>query len=136
MGVTVGTSVAIIAVVVVTLASLVGPMAELVGTATAGAESSGAQAVGIGSLVGAIGDGLLSAVTGAVANIVGIVLVLLLGGFLTFHFIRDGGRVWQELTAGVPADRCGLARCGGQSRRRRARRLHARDRRDLRVRGR
>ena len=41
MGVTVGTSVAIIAVVVLTLASLVGPMAELVGTATAGAESSG-----------------------------------------------------------------------------------------------
>ena len=40
MGVTVGTSVAIIAVVVLTLASLVGPMAELVGTATAGAESS------------------------------------------------------------------------------------------------
>ena len=105
MGVTVGTSVAIIAVVVVTLASLVGPMAELVGTATAGAESSGAQAVGIGSLVAAIGDGLLSAVTGAVANVVGIVLVLLLGGFLTFYFIRDGGRVWQALTAGVPADR-------------------------------
>ena len=52
MVVTVGTSAAIIAVVVLTLASLVGPMAELVSTATAGAESSGAQAVGIGSFVG------------------------------------------------------------------------------------
>ena len=136
MGVTVGTSVAIIAVVVLTLASLVGPMAELVGTATAGAESSGAQAVGIGSLVGAIGDGLLSAVTGAVANIVGVVLVLLLGGFLTFYFIRDGGRVWQELTAGVPADRRGMLDDAGHSRRRRARRLHARHGGDLRVRSR
>ena len=113
MGVTVGTSVAIIAVVVLTLASLVGPMAELVGTAAAGAESSPAEAVGIGSLVGAIGDGLLSTVTGAVANIVGIVLVLLLGGFLTFYFIRDGRRVWQELTRAVPSDRRGLLDAAG-----------------------
>ncbi len=113
MGVTVGTSVAIIAVVVLTLASLVGPMAELVGTAAAGAESSPAQAVGIGSLVGAIGDGLLSAVTGAVANIVGVVLVLLLGGFLTFYFIRDGRRVWQELTRAVPSERRGLLDAAG-----------------------
>ncbi len=113
MGVTVGTSVAIIAVVVLTLASLVGPMAELVGTAAAGAESSGAQAVGIGSLVGAIGDGLLSTVTGAVANIVGVVLVLLLGGFLTFYFIRDGGRVWHALTARGARDRRGLLDAAG-----------------------
>ena len=46
-----------------------------------------AQAVGIGSFVSAIGGGLLSTVTGAVANIVGIVVVLLLGGVpdVLFH---------------------------------------------------
>jgi predicted PurR-regulated permease PerM len=31
--------------------------------------------------------------------------VLLLGGFLTFYFIRDGRRVWTAVTSGVPADR-------------------------------
>jgi putative heme transporter len=108
MAVTVGTSVAIIAVVVLTLASLIGPIAELASTSTAGAESSGAQAVGIGSFVAAIGGGLVSTVASAAANIVGIVLVLLLGGFLTFYFIRDGRRVWHGLTRGVPADRRGL----------------------------
>jgi predicted PurR-regulated permease PerM len=107
MIVTVGTSVSIIAVVVLTLASLVGPMAELVATATDGAERSGAQAVGIGSLVAAIGSGLLGTVAGAVADLVGIVVVLLLGGFLTFYFIRDGERVWHTLTRGVPAERRG-----------------------------
>ena len=113
MGVTVGTSVAILAVVILTLASLVGPMAELVSTTTAGAESSGVQAVGIGTLVAAIGGGLLSTVTGAVANIVGIVAVLLLGGFLTFYFIRDGGRIWREVTRAVPADRRGVLDAAG-----------------------
>ena len=49
--VTVGTGVAIIAVVVVTLASLAGPIAELTSTATEGAEASGAQAIGVGSFV-------------------------------------------------------------------------------------
>jgi putative heme transporter len=111
--VTVGTGVAIIAVLIVTLASLVGPMAQLVSTATAGAESSAAQAVGIGSFVSAIGGGLLSTVTGAVANIVGIVVVLLLGAFLTFYFIRDGGRVWREITRAVPADRRGVLDAAG-----------------------
>jgi predicted PurR-regulated permease PerM len=110
--VTVGTGVAIIAVLILTLASLVGPMAQLVSTATAGAESS-AQAVGIGSFVSAIGGGLLSTVTGAVANIVGIVVVLLLGAFLTFYFIRDGGRVWREITRAVPADRRGVLDAAG-----------------------
>jgi putative heme transporter len=113
MVVTVGTSAGIIVVVVVTLAALVGPMADLVSTATAGAEGSGAQAVGIGSFVASIGSGLLSTVTSAVANVVGIVVVLLLGGFLTFYFIRDGGRVWHELTRGVPGDRRGLLDAAG-----------------------
>jgi predicted PurR-regulated permease PerM len=113
MAVTVGTSAAIIAVVIITLASLVGPMAQVVSSATQGAEASGAQAVGIGSFVAAIGDGLLATVTGAAANVIGIVVVLLLGGFLTFYFIRDGGRVWHELTRGVPADRRGVLDAAG-----------------------
>ncbi len=111
--VTVGTGVGIIVVVILTLASLVGPMAQLVSTATAGAENAAAEAVGIGSFVSAIGGGLLSTVTGAVANIVGIVVVLLLGAFLTFYFIRDGGRVWREITRAVPADRRGVLDAAG-----------------------
>jgi putative heme transporter len=113
MIVTVGTGVGIIAVLVLTLVSLVGPMAQLVSTATAGAESSAVQAVGIGSFVGAIGSGLLSTVSGAVANIVGVIVVLLLGAFLTFYFIRDGGRVWREITRAVPADRRGVLDAAG-----------------------
>ncbi len=113
MIVTVGTGVGIIAIVVLTLAALVGPMAELVSTSTAGAESSGAQAVGIGSFVAAIGAGLLATISGALANVIGIVVVLLLGGFLTFYFIRDGERVWHGLTRVVPADRRGLLDAAG-----------------------
>ena len=75
-------------VVIVTLAALVGPMAELVSTATAGAESSGAQAVGIGSFVG--GHRRRAAVDrhgrrGELSS--AIVMVLLLGGVpdVLFH---------------------------------------------------
>ena len=131
MAVTVGTGVTIIGVLVVTVASLIGPLAELVSTATTGAESSGAQTVGIGSFVAAIGGGLQATVAGALADFVGIMVVLALGGFLTFYFIRDGGRVWQGLTR-VRAERSSRsARCGGFPGRRRARWLHARDRGDL-----
>ena len=111
--VTIGTSAAIIAVLVVTLAALTGPAAQVFSTATAGAEASGAQALGIGSFVAAIGDGVLATVAAAAANVVGVVVVLLLGGFLTFYFIRDGGRVWQAVTRGVPSDRRGLLDAAG-----------------------
>ncbi len=111
--VTVGTGVAIIAVVVVTLASLAGPIAELTSTATEGAEASGAQAIGVGSFVSAINSGLIATVGAAVANAIGAVIVLLLGAFLTFYFIRDGARVWGALTRGVPADRRGLLDTAG-----------------------
>jgi predicted PurR-regulated permease PerM len=113
MVVTIGTAAVIIAVVVVTLASLAGSASQVVATAVDGAEKSGAQSLGIGSFVAAIGSGLLSTVGGAVANIVGVVVVLLLGGFLTFYFIRDGGRVWHAVTRGVPADRRGLLDAAG-----------------------
>ena len=111
--VTVGTGVAIIAVVVVTLASLAGPIAELTSTATEGAEASGAQAIGVGSFVSAINSGLIATVGAAVANAISAVIVLLLGAFLTFYFIRDGARVWGALTRGVPAARRGLLDTAG-----------------------
>ena len=107
MAVTVGTGVTIIGVLLLTVASLIGPMADMLATATAGAEESGAQAVGIGSFAAAIGGGLQSTVTQALANFVGITIVLALGGFLTFYFIRDGARVWQGLTRVVPRERRG-----------------------------
>jgi predicted PurR-regulated permease PerM len=107
MAVTVGTGVTIIGVLVVTVASLIGPLADLVSTATTGAERSGAQTVGVGSFVAAIGGGLQATVAGALADFVGIMVVLALGGFLTFYFIRDGGRVWQGLTRVLPSDRRG-----------------------------
>ena len=113
MVVTVGTAAVIIAVVVVTLAALADSGSQVVATAVDGAQKSGAQALGIGSFVAAIGSGLLSTVGGAVANVVGVVVVLLLGGFLTFYFIRDGGRVWHAVTRGVPADRRGLLDAAG-----------------------
>jgi predicted PurR-regulated permease PerM len=111
--VTVGTGVLIVSVVIVTLASLAGGLAGVVSTTTEGATASGAQALGIGSFVAAIGGGLLATVGGALANVVGVVVVLLLGGFLTFYFIRDGGRVWYAMTRGVPADRRGLLDAAG-----------------------
>ena len=40
-------------------------------------------------------------------------MVLLLGAFLTFYFIRDGGRVWREITRAVPADRRGVLDAAG-----------------------
>ena len=111
--VTAGTAVVIIAGVVLTLASLVGPMGDVVATTNDGAQKSGADAVGIGSFVAAVGSGILASVRDAVANIVGIVVILLLGGFLTFYFIRDGGRVWRALTAGVPPASRGLLDTAG-----------------------
>jgi predicted PurR-regulated permease PerM len=107
MVVTVATSAVIVTIVVFTLAALAGPIGDVAATAVDGAETSGAQAVGVASFVGAISTGLVGTVASGVANILGIVVVLLLGGFLTFYFIRDGGRVWRAVTRAVPADRRG-----------------------------
>jgi predicted PurR-regulated permease PerM len=105
MTVAVGTGLVILLVVILTLASLIGPVADMVSTAQTGAENAGLQQVGVGSFVAAIGGGIVVAVSGAVGNMIAVVLVLLLGGFLTFYFIRDGGRVWHGLLERIPADR-------------------------------
>jgi predicted PurR-regulated permease PerM len=105
MAVTVGTGAVILGVLGITIASMVGPLADMVGTATEGAEASGGGAVGLTAFVAMIGGGLIAAVRSAVGEALVVVLVLLLGGFLTFYFIRDGRRVWRALTRLVPEDR-------------------------------
>jgi predicted PurR-regulated permease PerM len=105
MAVTVGTGVVILGVLGITIASMVGPLVEMVTTATEGAEASGGGAVGLTSFVAVIGGGLVGTVGAALSNALLVIIVLLLGGFLTFYFIRDGRRVWRAMTQLVPEDR-------------------------------
>ena len=105
LAVTGGTGIALIAILVFTIAALVVPMSDVVSTAQVGADGSVAGDLGIGAFVASLGVGLLATMTNVITNILGIVVVLLLGGFLTYFFIRDGDNVWAALVDRIPSDR-------------------------------
>jgi predicted PurR-regulated permease PerM len=99
--VTAGAFVIAVAVLVLTLGSMVGPLQDIVSTATGGADQSEIRRLGLAGLVAALGSGMLQAVAGLITGLAGFVVALLLGAVLTFFFLRDGAALWDRAITGL-----------------------------------
>ena len=99
--VTVGAFTIAVAVLVLTLASMVGPLQDIVSTAEGGADHPDVKVLGLAGLVGALGSGMLQAVAGFITGLAGFVIVLSLGAVLTYFFLRDGPALWDRAISGL-----------------------------------
>ncbi len=103
--VTAGAFLAALAILVLTLASMVGPLQEIVTTSSAGADQTEARRLGLAGVVASFGSGMLQTVSGLVLGLAGFVIALLLAAVLTFFFLRDGPALWDRAIAGMSAAR-------------------------------
>jgi putative heme transporter len=101
--VTVGAFVIAVAVLGLTLISMVGPLQDIVSASAGGADHSEARQFGLVELVSSIGSGMLQTVASLIAGLAGFIVVLLLGAILTFFFLRDGPALWDRMIAGLAA---------------------------------
>lgn len=100
-----GATIAIVAIVLfVTIASLVGSLSEMVGTA-----EIGANRLGLGSapaeVVSAFGGGIISVVTSLISSAASTMLVIVISVLLIFFFLRDSPTWWGHVLARIPANR-------------------------------
>jgi putative heme transporter len=111
--VTSGAFLAAVAILVLTLVSMVGPLQEIVTTSAGGAEQTEARRLGLAGVVTSIGSGMLEAVAGLIVGLAGFVIALLLAAVLTFFFLRDGPGLWDQAIAGLaPVQRTKLNEAG------------------------
>jgi predicted PurR-regulated permease PerM len=107
--VTAGSYAAVVAITVVAVVSLGGPLADAVAGAQAGAEGAGDATGGaldwLGTATDEVSSNVLIAVAGVLGALAELALVLALAGLLTFYVLRDGGRGWAWLTRGTPEGR-------------------------------
>jgi predicted PurR-regulated permease PerM len=103
--VTLGAFLAAGAILVLTLASMVGPLQEIVTTAVGGADDTEAKRIGLASIVASIGSGMLQSVAGLIVGLAGFVIALILSAVLTFFFLRDGPGLWDQAIGGMSPDR-------------------------------
>ncbi len=99
---TTGAFVIALAVLGLTLISMVGPLQDIVSASVGGADQSEARRLGLVELVASIGSGMLQAVTTLVVGLAGFIFVLVLAAILTFFFMRDGPGLWDLAIAGLP----------------------------------
>jgi predicted PurR-regulated permease PerM len=90
LAVVAGTVLLVIVAVVVTIMTMIGPLTEMVDTATDGAEDLTGEGVGLVEFVRSLGDGLLATAAAVIADLAGLAVVLLLATLLTFYLLRDG----------------------------------------------
>jgi predicted PurR-regulated permease PerM len=99
LGVTAGTVIGIVGIVIATIAMMVGPLVEMIDTATEGASQGFLGDIGIADVVRALGSGLLASVAGALSSLASLAVILLLATLLTFYFLRDGASLWGRVLA-------------------------------------
>lgn len=100
---TLGVTGTIIVISAVSVAALVGQMAQLVIKVRLGAEHANDAAGGLGGLLVNLGDevsnSIANTVVGLSVGIAAVVLVVTVGVILTFVALRDGEGAWATLTA-------------------------------------
>jgi predicted PurR-regulated permease PerM len=103
--VTGGSFLAVLAVMVVAVASLGPGLVSAVQGATSGADEAGAATDGalgwLGSASEEVSGNILAAVTGVLSAVSALAVVFLLGGLLTFYLLRDGQRGWEGIAQRV-----------------------------------
>jgi len=109
LGATLGAAAGVTLVVGLTLVSLVDPVRNVIGRATAGAEAVDANGGGnAGALVATVqsfGAGTLAVIADVLSSLSGLAVVLLLSTLLTYYFMRDGAAFWQTFLRRVEAGR-------------------------------
>jgi putative heme transporter len=98
LAVTLGTALAIVLILGVTVASLAGSTGDIAQNAGAGAEATGTSIIGVVNWVRTIGAGIASSVVSAISAAATLGVILLLATLLTFYFLRDGAKLWHGLT--------------------------------------
>jgi predicted PurR-regulated permease PerM len=98
----IGVSVLVVAgILVVTVAMLAGPLADVVRTAIAGSGEADGQSGGIlgwvVALVQTFGLGILATIARTVASIGSLLVILLIGTLLGFYFLKDGPSGWSRI---------------------------------------
>ena len=99
IAVTVGTIVAIVGVSALAIIAMIGPMQEMLGTATDGASTGILANLGVGTVVKAVASGMVAQIADIVAGVSYLAIVLLLAALLTFYFLRDGDGIWGRVVA-------------------------------------
>jgi predicted PurR-regulated permease PerM len=98
-----GATLAVFAIIALTVGSLVGSASEMTAAASAGASSAdastGGNAGALVALVGKFGVGIVSTIGSALSNLAGIAVIILLAILLTYYFMRDGPAAWQHFLA-------------------------------------
>ena len=106
---TAGAFLAVIAVVILAVFSLINQGAAIVTTTTTDAqEASDAVSSAIGplvSMVESIGSGVAAGIAGFAAGIASLGVILLLSGLLCFDFLLDGRRFWGNVRQRLRTDR-------------------------------
>jgi predicted PurR-regulated permease PerM len=116
LGVTAGTMLGITAIVIVTTATMIGPLTEMLDTAEIGAAQGVLGSIGLDDLVDAVKSGFLADVASLIAGIASLAVILLLATLLTFYFLRDGAAVWERGMQRLhPARRDRLDSAGGRA---------------------
>ena len=115
-----GGTLGVVVIIGLTVASLIGPIGDIIATARAGASSVDSSAGGnAGTLVGVVesfGLGTLATVGSAIANLAGVGIVILLSILLTFYFMRDGPAYWASFLQRVePGRRSRIEAAGGRA---------------------
>jgi predicted PurR-regulated permease PerM len=105
----VGATLAVFAIIALTVVSLIGSADEMVGAASAGATSvdasTGGNAGWLVGLVQSFGLGILGTIAGGLSDLAGIAVVILLAILLTYYFMRDGATYWRSFLARVEPGR-------------------------------
>ena len=113
-----GATIAVVAIIALTLNSLAGSANGMIGSATTGATSVDTSAGGkAGVLVGfvqAVGNGTIATIFSAVSNLAGIAVVALLSILLTYYFMRDGATYWRSFLERVEPGRRSHIEAAGQ----------------------
>ena len=102
LAMTVGGFGLVLAILLLTLGALIGPMQEIVAESRSGAgrvDDLIGSGQSIASMVEAIAPQLLAAAGLLVAALAGLVISVVLGAILTFYLLRDGARGFEAATA-------------------------------------
>ena len=98
-----GATLAVFAIIGLTLVSLIGSADEMVATASAGAASANASTGGnagdVVELVQKFGLGIVLTIGSALSDLAGIAIIVLLAILLTYYFMRDGAAYWRGFLA-------------------------------------
>ncbi len=117
LGATLGATLAVIAIVALTIVAMVGPASDMVDQAVAGAGSANDSVAGnagpLITLVQTFGVGIVGTIAGIVSGFAMLGVVLLLAVLLMYYFLEDGATFWRGFLDRFDPGRRALVADGG-----------------------